>query len=138
MHDAPLPPATEGFGPALRAAMAARGLSFRDLESRTLVPAGNLHDHASGRRRPPGDDLLTRIARGLGVEPGYFREWRERRLVEALREHPDLALELSRLAEDGLLGGLTLVAGDSYTARRDTRIVSGGGTGPVKPRQPAQ
>ena len=34
-------------------------------------------------------DLLRRIADGLAVEPAYFREWRERRLVEALREVPE-------------------------------------------------
>jgi len=63
-------------------------MSFRDLESRCLVPVGNLHGHASGTRSAPGDDLLRRIAAGLGVEPADFREWRERRLVEALRGRP--------------------------------------------------
>lgn len=91
---------TTDFGPALRAALAARGMSFRELESRSLVPVGNLHDHASGKRGAPGDDLLQRIAAGLRVEPWYFREWRERRLTEALRERPDLELALSlRLSE---------------------------------------
>jgi transcriptional regulator with XRE-family HTH domain len=93
----------EPFGPALRAALTARGMSFRDLESRCLVPVGNLHDHASGKRGPPGDDLLGRIAAGLGVEPAYFREWRERRLVEALREVPELEMRLSRLVAEGRL-----------------------------------
>lgn len=93
----------ESFGPALRAALTARGMSFRDLESRCLVPVGNLHDHASGKRGAPGDDLLSRIAGGLGVEPAYFREWRERRLVEALREVPDLEIRLSRLVAEGRL-----------------------------------
>jgi len=78
-------------------------MSFRDLESRSLVPVGNLHDHVSGKRRPPGDDLLRRIAAGLRVEPEYFREYRERRLVEALRHTPALELELSRRVADGTL-----------------------------------
>jgi hypothetical protein len=83
-------------------------MSFRDLESRALVPVGNLHDHVSGKRRPPGDDLLRRIAEGLRVEPEYFREYRERRLVEALRHAPELELELSRRVVDGRLkSGLT-------------------------------
>lgn len=94
---------TEPFGPALRAALAARGMSFRDLESRSLVPVGNLHDHVSGKRGVPGDDLMGRIAAGLGVEPAYFREWRERRLIEALRQVPELELELSRRAAQGRL-----------------------------------
>lgn len=102
--DAALPWSTEPFGPALRAALAARRMSFRDLESRCLVPVGNLHDHASGKRAAPGDDLLVRIAAGAGVEPDYFREWRERRLVEALRAHPRLELELSRRRVRGTLG----------------------------------
>ena len=94
----------EPFGAALRAALAARGMSFRDLESRSLVPVGNLHDHVSGKRGVPGDDLLRRIAAGVGVEPAYFREWRERRLVEALHEVPELELELSRRVAEGRLG----------------------------------
>lgn len=102
--DSALPWSTEPFGPALRAALSARGMSFRDLESRCLVPVGNLHDHASGKRPPPGDDLLVRIASGAGVPPDYFREWRERRLVEALRAHPDVELVLSRRRVEGTLG----------------------------------
>lgn len=94
------------FGEALRVALAFRGMSFRDLESRCLVPVGNLHDHATGKRPPPGDDLMARIAGGLGIAPMFFREWRERRLVEALREHPDLELWLSRRLADGDLGGV--------------------------------
>ena len=104
--DAAQPPdwSSEPFGPALRAAMTARGLSFRALESRCLVPVGNLHDHVSGKRGVPGDDLLRRIAAGVGVEPAYFREWRERRLLEALREAPEVELRLSRLVAEGRLG----------------------------------
>jgi len=83
--------------------MAFRGMSFRDLESRCLVPVGNLHDHVSGKRGAPGDDLLRRIAAGVGVDPAYFREWRERRLVEALREVPDVEMRLSRLVAEGRL-----------------------------------
>jgi transcriptional regulator with XRE-family HTH domain len=109
----PAPPwSTAPFGAALRGAMALRGMSFRDLESRCLVPVGNLHDHASGRRRPPGDDLLRRIAHGLGVEPAYFREWRERRLLEALRDVPDLEVWLSRhVAAGGLAGAWETLRG---------------------------
>jgi transcriptional regulator with XRE-family HTH domain len=106
--DDPLPWSTEPFGVALRAALQAREMSFRDLESRALIPVGNLHDHVSGKRRPPGDDLLRRIAAGLRVEPEHFREYRERRLVEALREVPDVELALSRRVADGTLkSGLT-------------------------------
>lgn len=84
-------------------------MSYRDLESRSLVPVGNLHDHGSGKRRPPGDDLLTRIASGLAVEPEYFREYRERRLVEALHGVPDVEIALSRRVKDGTLKpGLTI------------------------------
>lgn len=79
-------------------------MSFRDLESRSLVPVGNLHDHVSGKRGVPGDDLLCRIAAGVKVEPAYFREWRERRLIEALHEVPELELELSRQVAAGSLG----------------------------------
>lgn len=104
--ESPLEWSVEPFGPALRAALAARRMSFRDLESRSLIPVGNLHDHVSGKRGVPGDDLMTRIAAGVRVEPAYFREWRERRLVEALREVPALELLLSRHAAAGTLGAL--------------------------------
>lgn len=101
----------EPFGAALRAALAARGMSFRDLESRSLVPVGNLHDHVTGKRGVPGDDLMRRIAEGVRVEPSYFREWRERRLVEALREVPRLEVLLSRAAAAGDLEGVLRDAG---------------------------
>lgn len=102
---------SEPFGAALRDALRVRGMSFRDLESRCLVPVGNLHDHVSGKRGVPGDDLLARIARGLGVEPAYFREWRERRLVEALRDVPHLERALSRRVAEGTLADWTPPAG---------------------------
>ena len=101
-----LPWSTRPFGEALRDALEAQGMSFRDLESRSLVPVGNLHDHVSGKRGVPGDDLMRRIAEGARVEPSYFREWRERRLVEALREVPALEVLLSRHADAGTLGTL--------------------------------
>ncbi len=96
-----LPWSTRPFGEALRDALEAQGMSFRDLESRSLVPVGNLHDHVSGKRGVPGDDLLRRIADGVHVEPSYFREWRHRRLVEALEAHPDVELRLWRRLERG-------------------------------------
>lgn len=99
-----LPWSTAPFGTALREALTARRMSYRDLESRCLVPVGNLHDHVTGKRGVPGDDLLARIAEGLAVDPTHFREWRERRLVEALREAPELELELSRAVVEGRLG----------------------------------
>ena len=102
---------TEPFGAALRAALAARRMSFRDLESRSLVPVGNLHDHVSGKRGVPGDDLMRRIAEGARVDPAYFREWRERRLIEALREVPELEVALSRRVADGTLAGFPREAG---------------------------
>jgi hypothetical protein len=100
------PWSTLPFGEALRLALAVRDMSFRDLESRCLVPVGNLHDHATGKRPPPGDDLLARIAAGLDIDPMFFREWRERRLVEGLRDHPDLELWLSRRVAAGALAGV--------------------------------
>ncbi len=113
MTEPAAPPwSSEPFGAALRAALSARGMSFRDLESRCLVPVGNLHDHVSGKRGVPGDDLLVRIASGLGVEPAYFREWRERRLVEALREVPELERALSRRVAAGDLAAWRPPAGD--------------------------
>lgn len=96
-----LPWSTRPFGEALRDALEARGMSYRDLESRSLVPVGNLHDHVSGKRGVPGDDLLRRIAEGVRVEPAYFREWRHRRLVEAFERHPDVELRLWRRLERG-------------------------------------
>lgn len=96
-----LPWSTAPFGEALRAALEAQGMSYRDLESRSLVPVGNLHDHVSGKRGVPGDDLLGRIAEGLKVDPAYFREWRVRRIDEALEEHPEIELWLSRRLEAG-------------------------------------
>ena len=109
---------TAPFGEALRAAMAYHGLSFRDLESRALVPVGNLHDHVSGKRPPPGDDLLERIARGAKVEPAYFREWRERRLIELLRDVPELELRLSRHGLAGTLGAVLQRLVDAERAER--------------------
>ncbi|MCB0882964.1 MAG: helix-turn-helix transcriptional regulator [Thermoleophilia bacterium] len=98
-----LPWSTRPFGDALRDALEAQGMSFRDLESRCLVPVGNLHDHVSGKRGVPGDDLMARIAGGLRVEPDHFREWRLRRLEEALIADPEMELWLSRRRLAGTL-----------------------------------
>ena len=64
-------PPLEGlaFGAALARLMAERGLSYRQLASRTGLSGGYLNHLVHGNRPVPSKDVVARLAAALGVEP---------------------------------------------------------------------
>jgi transcriptional regulator with XRE-family HTH domain len=84
----------EPFGDTLQTLMAETKTTFRVLGERTGLSAGYLNHLAHGNRPAPSSDVIASIARGLGVDPDHFREYRIRLVVERLEASPS---QLDRL-----------------------------------------
>lgn len=78
----------EPFGETLQALMSETKTTFRVLGERTDLSAGYLNHLAHGNRPAPSTDVIVSIARGLGVDPDHFREYRIRLVVERLEASP--------------------------------------------------
>ena len=78
------------FGEAMSALMADTGTTYRVLSERTGLSAGYLNHLVHGNRPVPSNDVLASLARALGVNPDYFREYRVRAITEKLESSPDL------------------------------------------------
>lgn len=77
------------FGPAMKALMKRRGVSYRDLDALTdtagtRLSSGYLNHISTGRQAPTIDNMRV-VAAALGVQPEYFREYREHKAGEAAR-----------------------------------------------------
>ena len=72
----------EPFGETLQTLMAETKTTFRVLGERTGLSAGYLNHLAHGNRPAPSSDVIATIARGLGVDPDHFREYRIRLVVD--------------------------------------------------------
>lgn len=75
-------PSNKPFADALRAALKDREVSFRQLSDLTSAGAkkGLSHTYLSqlaNRKSRPTIENMEQIARGLGTDPRYFREYRE-------------------------------------------------------------
>ncbi len=81
---------TEPFGPTVQALMAETGTTYRALAQRTGLSAGYLNHLVHGNRPVPSNDVVASVARGLGVEPEHFREYRVRVITEKLEAMPEL------------------------------------------------
>jgi transcriptional regulator with XRE-family HTH domain len=66
------------------------GITYRGLADRTDLSAGYLNHIVHGNRPVPSDEVLTRLANALDVEPEHFREYRIRVITEKLEEMPEL------------------------------------------------
>ncbi len=84
------------FGPTVQSLMAETGTTYRALAERSGLSAGYLNHLVHGNRPVPGNEVLTSLARALGVEPEHFREYRIRVLTERLEAMPELADRLYR------------------------------------------
>jgi transcriptional regulator with XRE-family HTH domain len=84
----------EPFGDTLQTLMAETKTTFRVLGERKGLSAGYLNHLAHGNRPAPSSDVIASIARGLGVDPDHFREYRIRLVVERLEASPS---QLDRL-----------------------------------------
>lgn len=77
------------FGPAMKALMKRRGVTYRGLDALTVtvgsrLSAGYLSHISTGRERPTIENMRV-VAQALGVEPEYFREYREHKAAETAR-----------------------------------------------------
>lgn len=81
---------SEPFGPTIQALMAEKVVTYRELASRSGLSAGYLNHLVHGNRPVPSNDVLSGVAKALGVEPDHFREFRIRSITERLEANPDL------------------------------------------------
>ncbi len=91
-------PPLEGleFGAALARLMAERGLSYRQLASRTGLSGGYLNHLVHGNRPVPANEVIANVAKALDVPPETFRDYRMRVVWEALRARPEMVERLYR------------------------------------------
>ncbi|MDX6378565.1 MAG: Cro/C1-type DNA-binding domain [Gaiellaceae bacterium] len=91
-------PPLEGleFGAALARLMAERGLSYRQLASRTGLSGGYLNHLVHGNRPVPANDVIANVAKALDVAPETFRDYRMRVVWDALRSRPEMVERLYR------------------------------------------
>ena len=80
----------EPFGPTIERLMGETGLTYRGLADKTALSAGYLNHIVHGNRPVPSNDVISRLARSLGVAPEHFREYRIRVITDRLEQMPDL------------------------------------------------
>ncbi len=80
----------EPFGPTVEKLMDETGVTYRALADKTKLSAGYLNHLVHGNRPVPSDDVMSTLAKALGVEPEHFREYRLRVITERLEAMPDL------------------------------------------------
>jgi transcriptional regulator with XRE-family HTH domain len=80
----------EGFGATVERLMNETGTTYRALADKTNLSAGYLNHLVHGNRPVPSNDVVETLARALGVDPEYFREYRLRVITQRLEEMPDL------------------------------------------------
>ena len=80
----------EHFGPTIERLMFETGTTYRGLADKADLSAGYLSHIVHGNRPVPSNDVIARIAEGLGVEAEHFREYRIRVITEKLEAMPEL------------------------------------------------
>ena len=80
----------EPFGTTIERLMDETGVTYRGLAAKTDLSAGYLNHLVHGNRPVPSNDVVETLARALGVDPEYFREYRLRVITHRLEEMPDL------------------------------------------------
>jgi len=78
------------FGQALESRMREKGISYRALAEKTGLSAGYLNHLVHGNRPVPANKVIQSIAKAVGVKADSFREYRIRKVSEALAKKPDL------------------------------------------------
>jgi transcriptional regulator with XRE-family HTH domain len=81
----------EPFGNSVSGLMADGGTTYRVLSERTGLSAGYLNHLVHGNRPVPSNDVITTLAKALGVDADYFLEYRVRTVTEKLEASPELA-----------------------------------------------
>jgi transcriptional regulator with XRE-family HTH domain len=93
-----LRPASEDarFGELVAGLLGARGWSQRDLARAVDVDPAHICRLLRPGARSVSPELLVRVAEALGVPPEHFAEYREWRVVEAVRQDAALRERLFR------------------------------------------
>jgi len=78
------------FGVALEARMHDKGISYRALAEKTGLSAGYLNHLVHGNRPVPANPVIQSIAKAVGMKADSFREFRIRKVSEALAKKPEL------------------------------------------------
>ena len=78
------------FGPTVERLMDEAGITYRGLAAKTDLSAGYLNHVVHGNRPVPSNEIIERLAAGLGVEPAHFREYRLRVITDKLERMPDM------------------------------------------------
>jgi transcriptional regulator with XRE-family HTH domain len=86
----------DGFGETMQSLMDERGVTYRQLATRTGLSAGYLNHLVHGNRPVPSNDVVVTLATALEVEPEHFREYRLRIITERLEAMPALIDRLYR------------------------------------------
>ena len=86
----------ESFGDTIERLMGETGLTYRGLAAKTDLSAGYLNHLVHGNRPVPSNEVVSRLAGALGVEPEHFREFRIRVITERLESMPELVDRLYR------------------------------------------
>ncbi len=82
------------FGEGVENAMRKKGISYRSLAETTGLSAGYLNHLVHGNRPVPSNAVIESVAKAVGVRPTEFREYRIRRIADALRKKPDMVDKL--------------------------------------------
>ncbi|MDX6524270.1 MAG: Helix-turn-helix domain [Gaiellales bacterium] len=81
---------SQPFGAALETRMRDKGISYRALAEKTGLSAGYLNHLVHGNRPVPANPVIQSIAKAVGVKADSFREFRIRKVSEALAKKPEL------------------------------------------------
>jgi len=82
--------ASSPFGTALETRMRDKGISYRALAEKTGLSAGYLNHLVHGNRPVPANPVIQSIAKAVGMKADSFREFRIRKVSEALAKKPEL------------------------------------------------
>lgn len=84
------------FGESVERLMGETGTTYRALAQKTHLSAGYLNHIVHGNRPVPDNGVIASVAKALGVETEYFREYRIRRVTDQLERDPALTDRLYR------------------------------------------
>jgi transcriptional regulator with XRE-family HTH domain len=73
------------FGESVEALMAETGTTYRALAQKTHLSAGYLNHIVHGNRPVPDNAVIASIAKALGVDTEFFRDYRIRKVTDRLQ-----------------------------------------------------
>jgi len=74
------------FSDALKELLEEKKWSYNQLSYRCELSSQYLNQIVNKKSLPPKDENIIKIARAFNLEPGYFKEYRNRRLSEKMLE----------------------------------------------------